>query len=273
LASFLGIGDYGRSGPGVPKNQPQKSRFKVFFEIYFRKFWKLIQLNLLYVICCIPVLTFGPATAAFTKILRNYSSERNAFLFSDFFETFKKNFKQSFFIGLADIILILSFLVSVPYYGQLASKSPAFVVAFSVTFLTIILFIMMNFYIYLLIVSTKLKIKDIIKNSFILALSQLKINLITLLIAFIVIAPVILFIPLTNFIMPFFPFSFVGLVICFNSYPVIRKFVIQPYYEQSGELNPDAEFFIEPKRTLFDDKGGKEKAFKPEKKLKGKVIK
>ena len=34
--------NYNKPGAGVRKNAPQKKEFVLFFEIYFRKFWKLV---------------------------------------------------------------------------------------------------------------------------------------------------------------------------------------------------------------------------------------
>ena len=46
--------NYSKPGPGVEKEEQQKRRFFLFFELFFRKFWKLIQLNLLYLLFWIP---------------------------------------------------------------------------------------------------------------------------------------------------------------------------------------------------------------------------
>lgn len=48
--------NYSKPGPGVDKDAPQKKGIFRYFEIFFRKFWKLLQLNLIYVICSIPLL-------------------------------------------------------------------------------------------------------------------------------------------------------------------------------------------------------------------------
>ena len=68
-------------------------------------------------------------------------------------------------------------------------------------------------------------------------------------------------------------------VFCFNSYPVIQKYVINPYYEQKGEVNPelaDAEAESEDEEVLFEDKGGSEKPIEKKKNkkkaAKGKII-
>ena len=46
---------YMKEGPGVTKNAPEKHRFFLFFELFGRKFSKLIQLNMLLFICLLPM--------------------------------------------------------------------------------------------------------------------------------------------------------------------------------------------------------------------------
>ena len=49
--AFLGIfGNYDKPGPGVNKDEPQKAAPVRFFEIFLRKFTKLVQLNLIFAI-------------------------------------------------------------------------------------------------------------------------------------------------------------------------------------------------------------------------------
>lgn len=45
-----------KPGKGIPKDAPEKRRFFLFFEIFFDKFFKLIQLNFVYFVCLIPLL-------------------------------------------------------------------------------------------------------------------------------------------------------------------------------------------------------------------------
>ena len=48
MAGFVGFFDYSKPGPGIEKDAPEKAAFFVFMDIYFRKFWNLIKINLLY---------------------------------------------------------------------------------------------------------------------------------------------------------------------------------------------------------------------------------
>lgn len=60
-------------------------------------------------------------------------------------------------------------------------------------------------------------------------------------------------------------------VTAFNSYPVIQKYVINPYYTSIGKINPEL-LSGSDEETLFEDMGGKEKPIEKRKKGKGKRI-
>lgn len=263
--SLFGLNDYTKAGPGVAKNAPKKKPFFEFFELYFRKFWKLLELNLLTVLFCIPVVTIGPAIAGMTRVLRNYRLEKNAFIFHDFWKGFSGNLKQSIPIGLLDILFAVSAYAALQVYPAMYKNSGSIIYiilcVISVSFALTLL--MMNFYIFPMIVATDLGLANIIKNSFFLTCVGLKKNIITLLIAvFIVLLLGVMIVlhPLSVIIIPIWPISFLGFLIMFNSYPLIQKYVIDPYYEERGESNPEYAYLepLDEEDAIFTDMGGKE---------------
>ena len=139
--------------------------------------------------------------------------------------------------------------------------------------------LIMNFYIFPMLVSTNLSLKNVLKNSLALSVVALKTNIITTLILAAVIAVYVLVFMFVNikysmillFLLPFMPASWLGLVITFQSYPIIQKYIINPYYEQRGEVNPElAQVSASEEETVFEDMGGKEKPIEPPKKAGGK---
>ena len=68
-------------------------------------------------------------------------------------------------------------------------------------------------------------------------------------------------------VLPFMPATLIGLMICFNCYPVVQKYVIDPYYEQRGEENPEYAYYKAPEgeEAIFTDMGGKEAPINPAK--------
>ena len=267
--------NYNSAGPGVPKAPQEKIGFFKFMEVYGRRMWILMGLNLIYLLACIPVVTFGPATAAMTKVARNFSQERHAFVWHDFWQAFKKNFKQSFIMGLIDLLFIVSAIVAIPSYSAWAEQNKMMYIPFVICLMCVIVFFMMHFYIYLMIVSTTLSLRQIFKNAFFLTSLGLKQSLITLLVWLTVGFMMITMLPLSLFLMLFWTMSFLCFVTCFNCYPVIRKYVIQPYYDKLGEDNPEFDYLKNDDEAVFEDMGGKEAPIEEEKKpkKKGKRIK
>lgn len=251
------FGNYNTPGRGVLKTQHEKKGFFKFWEVYGRHIWKLMGLNLLYLVFCIPVVTFGPATAAMTKVVRNFSQERPVFILHDFMDAFKKNFKQGLFMGIIDVLFVAAFIVGIPMYKYWAEQNSMIYIPYAICLGCVVMFVMMHFYIYLMICSTNLSMKQILKNSLFLVGLGLKESLWTLLATVIVVAAMYLFFPYTLFIIPFWPLTFVPMVAAFNCYPVIRKHVIQPYYDQRGEENPE---FANQNTddTLFEDRAEQE---------------
>lgn len=295
------FGGYENAGPGVPKNPEDKTVVARFFEIYFRRFWKLMTLNLLYFIFFIPffagmsiafsesiqtnlkvlglvaigliiVLTFGPATAGFVKVVRNYSQERNAFLWSDFVKAFKQNYVQALIMGIIDLVFAAGFTIAIVSYNDWASKNTMMYIPFIITLSCMLVFVMMHFYIYLLIVSTNLSLKNILKNSFLLVGVSLKKCVFTLVVAALLVLVFVFLYPYSFFVIPFIPLSLLCFLICFNCYPVIREYVIDPYYAKRGEENPEDTYLNGAEEAVFEDKGGQEQPIKASRK-KNKTIK
>ena len=94
MAGFLGFFDFEKEGPGIAKDAPKKRSFVVFFEFFFRNFWKFISVNLVYAIMSLPIFTLGLANVGITNVARSIARDKHSFGLSDYIETIKKNWKQ-----------------------------------------------------------------------------------------------------------------------------------------------------------------------------------
>lgn len=271
----FGLFDYTSSGPGVAKSARRKKPFFRFFEILGRKFWKILEINFIYLVFCIPIVTIGPATAALTQVMRKYVLETPIFMFDEFFTAFKKNFKASVFVGIIDVIIIALVGFSFLFYNNsiiFSENTLQNTVLLALLCASSAFIIMMHFYIYPQIVALGLPMRSILKNSFILALAGIKGNLVTLLVSIVLIGLMIWFIPMSLLVLPFLPMGFIALLSVFNAYPVITKHIIDPYYAARGEKNPEAREEDTLAAPLFEDMGGREAAIKKQPRSSGKVI-
>lgn len=60
----------------------------------------LVQLNLLWLLCCLPVITIGPATTAMNYVIFQYHTGRTDLVVQPFFKSFRRDFRQSLLLGL-----------------------------------------------------------------------------------------------------------------------------------------------------------------------------
>lgn len=266
---------YTSSGKGVAKESKKKSGFFLFFEIYSRKFRNLIKLNLIYFLFLIPVVVIGPATAAFFKILKNYTQEKNAFVWMDFWETFRNNLKQSLAAQFVMLIPAAGIGYGMYFYLHLAKEQTVYYYAFAFCILLACVLVVMNFYVYLMIISVDLPLAAIFKNALLLVFAGLKNSFFALVIPaviYILYSMLLDMMPWLLILLPIGLISTTGFIVVFNCYPVIEKYVINPFYEAKNEDNPDYDYLKTGKESVFEDKGGKEKSVDLAPKHKGKVI-
>ena len=109
---------YETAGPGIAKDAPKKKGIALFFDIFGRKLWQLMGLNLMYMMFFVPLILIlpvisllkgayphsviaagilvvifmvlvGPATAGMTKVIRCFVLEKHTFIWHDFWKGFK----------------------------------------------------------------------------------------------------------------------------------------------------------------------------------------
>ena len=281
MAGFFGLFNYEKEGPGISKNAPKKKTFIVFFETFFRNFWKFIVINVIYGIFSLPVITNGLAAAGITNVTRNIARDKHSFGTSDFLETIKKNWKQALPAGIINtfIYIILGFDI---YFFYTASEGIMATVGLGISLCMLFIFTVMQYYIWTLIITFKFSLKQVYKNSFKFVFINMKMNLLCffaiLLVYAVNIALVFLlqsyFLPVITFelllYVLLFP-SFRYLLVQYCTFPSIKKYIIDPYYaehpnediekrqnlgieiEKKTEPKPDGEEGEEEPENVFED--------------------
>lgn len=281
MAGFFGLFNYEKPGPGVDKNAPKKKGFFIFLEIFFRKFWKLVTANLLYVLVNLPLVTGGLADAGLTYITRNFAREKHAFISADFFDTIKKNWKQALPVGLINLVLTIVITFDVWYFYNGAEGIGGYIML-AVIACVYIVFTFMKYYMSMMIITFKLSLKQIYKNSLIFAFAGLWRNLLisVVLLFFYALAGLLIFllpfvfIPVVCIFYIFIFPAFRSFLIQYNIFPLVKKHMIDPYYEAHPEedikarhdLNLDAQVADgEEEAPVFQDMGSRDIDEEPEK--------
>lgn len=166
---------YSKAGKGVEKDAKTLIRPLLFFTEYFGKYSKILLANILYLLLCIPVITVGPATAGYTYVLKTLESGKHAFVASDFLEHFRKNLLQGFLMFLINLVVGYSMFLVIANFNvkELAQLQNFFVPLLVIS----ILLVIMNFYIWPMMVTYDLSFPALLKNGFLFALVRLPMNL------------------------------------------------------------------------------------------------
>ena len=248
--------NYDKPGKGVSKNEPEKRGFFRFFELYFRNFWKLISAQFWCVLLSLPVLTTGLGQVGLAYVCRMAARDKHTFVTSDFFDAIKKNWKRALPLGIINCIILAVFAVDMwllyifSTHGNMSPVMCSIVFVASMFFFTAFSFA--KFYQYTLMITFDFKLKTIIKNSWLFATLGVKHNIIiglalsavynamfwALYINYRIALPIIILLLL--FIFP----SFRMFLIQFNVFPEVKKYIIDPYYQD----HPDED--IEKRREL-----------------------
>ena len=301
--AFLGLfGNYDKPGPGVNKDEPPKAAPVRFFEILGRKFSKLIQLNLVFLIPTVvvlilmvliylspthfvlqlpggeggspvqfdiwtmyampfPLVLLSPFIAGLTFVTRNFAREEHAFVWSDFWEAIRDNWKYFLLNGLLVYVVYVVLSFAMIYYYNSLSRGWLYYIPFWLCIILAVLFLFAQYYLPVMFVTFDLKFSQMYRNAFILAMAGLGRNLlITIILGALLYAAMI--VPLMGLTILIFLllvvcllFSLVSYFINFTVYPTIDRYLIQPYQQKiedekngvlTSEEKEEARFFSQP---------------------------
>ena len=203
--------------------------------------------KILYGLGALTVITFGPANVGTTYILRNLIKGEPIFFRHDFFYAIKRNLRQSFIMGILDVLFLAVSVYSTLFH--LFNMQLGFVssMMFYASLFIAVVYLIMRFYIYTVLITFDLSIFKILKNAFIFVSLGLKRNILALI--GIILLGFIDYLLLTT-VMP------VGLVLPFAllygygaymgmyaAWPKIKQYMIDPYPEE--QVEEEAPIFVD----------------------------
>lgn len=282
MSLFSLFNNYDKPGPGVSKDEPKKSAPIRFFEILWRKLSKLIQVNLIYMIPMVfviammvglyllpvshfafnskifgtldlfnlyvvplPTMLLGPFNCGMAYITRNFAREEHAFVWSDFWDAVKENWKSGL---LNTIIAYIEYVVLsfgfVFYFDRFRTAGVGYIIPLILVGLLGAIALFSQFYIPVIIVTIDLKLRHIYRNGAIFAIMGVVRNIL-ITCALLAMAVGVWFCPGQFLIVPFalfalFACSFVSYLCSFSTYSLIDMFLIQPFYKREAEANVPA---------------------------------
>jgi len=129
---------------------------------------------IMWLLGCVPCLAItGPSSAGAAYVMRNWSSDQHAFLFSDFKDAFKSNWKQALATSVFTAFVPILAYTAISYYSAAASMNMFMILPLIVVISAVFLWAIMLPLIYPMMIGYELSLKNIIKNAFIMATAGL----------------------------------------------------------------------------------------------------
>ena len=215
----------------------------------------LMILNILFIICSIPIVTIGASATAMYYVALKMVRNEESYIAKSFFRSFKQNFRQSTIVWvvmlLAGILLVADFLI-------LAQMDASYVqfIRYGLLIITLI-YGMIMVYIFPLLAKFYNTLKNTVKNSLLMSIRHLPMTLLMLVISF---APMIITL---SFVQAFVYGSVIWILVGFaltaylNSRFLVKIFdkYIPEEEDESAEGDSLEEFSDEEAQALENPEG------------------
>lgn len=130
----------------------------------------LLILNLLTLLCCLPIITVGPALTAMNYMTLKMVRNEETYIVKGFFKSFKENFRQGTLIWL--LFLVMG-LVLAGDYIILISSEMRYSNVMQVMTLVVAIFVTCTFlYVFPVLAKFRNTIKTTLKNAFLISIMQ-----------------------------------------------------------------------------------------------------
>ena len=158
-----------------------------FYEVV-SKIADLVVLNLLFVLFSLPIITMGASTTALYGVTKKMAENREGYIFRNFFQLFKENFRQSTVMWI--ILLVAAMIPTVDLYIINSLEKTVITTALKGLMLAAALTVLLVFLYAMALQSTfENTIKNTLKNAFLMGIGYFPW---TLLILLITLLPIIL---------------------------------------------------------------------------------
>jgi len=119
------------------------------------------------------VLITGPSSAGAAYVMRNWARDQHAFMFSDFKDAFKGNWKQALGVSAITCVLPIVVYTAVMYYSQMAVGNMFMYLPMILVLSATMMWCLMLPLLYPMMIGYELSFKVLLKNAFLMAAASL----------------------------------------------------------------------------------------------------
>ena len=150
------------------------------FFVFMGKIADFCMLNLLCIICCIPIVTAGASLTALYYVTMKMVRNEEAYIFRSFFRSFKQNFKQATVINIIMLAAAALLYIDTNIAGKMGQPAGKILGMIFAAFT--LLYVMILLYVYPLLAKFYNSVKNTFKNAILMAIRHLPYTILMLLI-------------------------------------------------------------------------------------------
>ncbi len=150
------------------------------FFVFMGKIADLCMLNLLCIICCIPIVTAGASLTALYYVTMKMVRNEEAYIFRSFFRSFNQNFKQVTVINIIMLAAAALLYIDTNIAGKMGQPAGKILGMIFAAFT--LLYVMILLYVYPLLAKFYNSVKNTFKNAILMAIRHLPYTILMLLI-------------------------------------------------------------------------------------------
>lgn len=202
----------------------------------------LIILNLLCILCCIPIVTAGASITAMYYVTLKMARDEESYIVRSFFKSFKENFKQATIINVIMLVTALMLFLDLSIVKNM--DGTLYKVLFSIFIAFTFLYLLLFLYIYPVLAKFYNTIKNTFVNAFLMSIRHLPYTFLMLVISLIPIG--IFFIPSFQvqsiLLMLFFLMGFAVVAYCNSKFlvKIFDNYVPKEEDEDNSDKLPDS---------------------------------
>ena len=213
----------------------------------------MMILNLLTLLCCLPIITVGPALTALNYMALKLVRNEECYIVKGYFKSFKENFKQSVVIWI--LMLIVALLLVMDFYIMVSAESETGGIMQILVLVAAIFWLCTALYVFPVLARFQNTIRATVKNAFLMSVMQFPKTVVMAVAYLIPLVVFIYFFQLTPIVL-FFGFSAPAWVSA-KLYDKLFKKLEDKYLEEQGPIESDMEedehiFHDELDETLQD---------------------
>lgn len=141
------------------------------FMLFLSKLFDILIISLFFLVCCIPIVTIGPAFCALYASTRKVIVKREGYVAKEFFHSFRINLAQGIIAWLIQFLIMLLMGINV-FYVATSWKNMAGVIAAGVYFAVLCIILILSGYLFPILSRFECKGKKLISSAAMMAVAH-----------------------------------------------------------------------------------------------------